>query len=216
MRTRIAAALFALSAGLSVAMAPAAEKSKDAPKGPVTVIHVGDSFVASGFAQALKPKFAALGAKYIVNSQTSAYTTTLPRQVRLDSMLTVHKPVMVILTIGANEMAMPIPSQHAHAVKNLAKLASGTQCVFTIPPPWDDKETGILDILAKESAPCRVFDARPIASTIARGPDKMHPSPKGGETWANAFWTFLMDGRPDGQAPWEPKADSTQASRDGK
>lgn len=179
--------------------------TKEPPK-PV-ILHVGDSFVASGFAQALKPKFQALGAKYVSNSQTSAYTTTLIRQVKLDSLITVNRPSLVILTIGANEMRMPLPEQHAHAVKNLTKLAATTSCVWALPPRWDDAETGILAIMKREAGPCRVFDPTAIEKTLPRGPDKIHPSAKGGQMWADAFFQFLMEGKGEGEVPWGTPAD---------
>ena len=202
MRLGAGAVLTALSLTLLAVTAPAAEKG---PPPPPVVLHVGDSFVASGFAQALKPKVQALGGKYVSVSQTSAYTTTLIRQIKLDSLMTVNHPAMVIVTIGANEMRMPLPEQHAHAVRNITKLVSATQCVWALPPRWDDGETGILAIMKREAGSCRVYDPTPIEKSIPRGPDKIHPSPKGGQMWADAFWTFLMEGRGEGDSPWEPK-----------
>jgi lysophospholipase L1-like esterase len=194
-----------LAAGLLSAGAPAADKDKkDRPPPKPVVIHVGDSFVGSGFAKALKPRFEAVGAKYISQSVTSAYTTTLPRQVKLDSMMTVHKPVLAIVTIGANEMAMPIPEQHAHAVRNISKLLSATTCVWALPPRWNDKETGFRDVMKREAAPCKIHDPEEIAARIERGPDKIHPTPKGGAMWAEHFWASLTEGKTQGELPWEP------------
>lgn len=205
--------LVGLAVGLVAVGALAADKAADkgadkggekkAPPKPV-VLHVGDSFVASGFAQALRPRFEALGAKYVTQSVTSAYTTTLPRQVKLDSMMTVHKPVLAIVTIGANEMAMPIPEQHAHAVRNISKLIGTTSCVWALPPRWTDKETGFRDVMKRESSPCRVHDPEAIAAQIERGPDKIHPTPKGGAAWAEHFWGWLNEGVAAGEAPWAP------------
>ena len=199
MHTRFLAPLV-LAATALAAVPSARGDAKDPPK-PV-VMHVGDSFVASGFAQALKPKFQALGAKYVSAAQTSAYTTTLVRQIKLDSMITVNRPSLIILTIGANEMRMPLPEQHAHAVKNLTKLASATKCIWALPPRWDDGETGILAIMKREAGPCRVHDPTAIEKTIPRGSDKVHPTPKGGQIWADAFWTWMMEGKQEGEVPW--------------
>ena len=91
------------------------DKARDDKKEKPVVLHIGDSFVGAGFAQSLKPRFEALGAKYVSIAQTSGYTTTLPRQVNLEDRMKTLKPVLVILTIGANEMAMPSPEDHAHA-----------------------------------------------------------------------------------------------------
>jgi lysophospholipase L1-like esterase len=199
-------------AALAIAALPSIAHG-DGSGPPPVVLHVGDSFVASGFAQALKPKFQALGAKYVSNSQTSAYTTTLIRQVKLDSLITVNRPSLVILTIGANEMRMPLPEQHTHAVKNLTKLASATTCIWALPPRWDDKETGILAIMKREAGPCRVHDPSAIEKSIPRGSDKIHPTAKGGQVWADAFWAWLMEGKQDGEVPWGAPADVPQPAK---
>lgn len=195
----VAFALALLGAGAAVS---AEEKEKDTR--PV-VVHVGDSFLGSGFMQALKPKFNDLKIKYVSNSQTSAYTTTLNRQVKLDSLITVHKPKLVILTIGANEMAMPLPETHAHAVKGLTKIVSASSaCIWALPPRWGNNETGILGIMKREASPCRVHDPSAIEKDIPRASDKIHPSnPKGGQMWADHFWSWMMEGKTEGQLPWD-------------
>lgn len=201
----------ALTIGLLAAAAPAAEKDSSPPK-PV-VLHVGDSFVDSGFSQALKPRFEALGARYVSQSVTSAYSTTLPRQVKLDQQMRTLKPVLTIVTIGANEMAMPVPDEHAHAVRNIAKLISTTSCIWALPPRWTDKETGFRDVMKRESSPCRVHDPEEIAASIERRGDKIHPTIKGGAMWAEHFWAFLMEGRTQGEAPWEPPKPPDESGR---
>ena len=208
MRSAVSAALLVVAGGLLAGAALGADKGaagKESPlaKAPV-VLHVGDSFLGSGFAQALKPRFQALGAKYVAVVQTSAYTTTLPRQVRLDALLATHKPVLVLLTVGANEMRMPRPEDHAPAVKRLSQMAGASACIWALPPRWDDKETGILGIMRRDAGPCRVYDPTSIAPTIPRAGDKMHPSLKGGAMWADAFWSWLMAGRAPGEMPWDP------------
>ncbi|MCC6646368.1 MAG: SGNH/GDSL hydrolase family protein [Polyangiaceae bacterium] len=170
------------------------------------VLHVGDSFVGAGFAPALKSRFDKIGVAYKSTAFTAAYTTTLIRQVKLDSLITTLKPRLVIVTIGANELAMPVPEQHAHAVKNITKLISQVPCVWALPPRWNDKEAGILAIMKREAGPCRVHDPAAIERDIPRGPDKIHPSDKGGAMWADHFFKWLMAGKAEGQMPWDPPA----------
>lgn len=208
MKSAVCLGLPLVGIALLVASSPSVARAEKDTR-PV-VIHVGDSFVASGFAQALKPKFAAIGVKYLSTSQTSAYSTTLIRQVKLDSLITVNKPALVIITIGANEMRMPVPEQHAHAVKNISKLASQTSCVWAIPPRWDDKETGFLAVMKREAGPCKVHDPSAIEKDLPRGPDKVHPSAKGGAMWADHFWAWMMAGKTEGQMPWDAPAEGAK------
>ncbi len=198
----VAAAAVALTLVGVGALATPQKQPKDAR--PV-VVHVGDSFLGSGFEQALRPKFDALGVKYVTDSRTSAYTTTLNRLVKLDSLLTVHQPKLVILTVGANELSMPVPELHAHAVKGLAKLAStSAPCIWTLTPRWGRPDTGILAIIKRDAGPCRVYDPSAIEKDIPRGPDKIHPSnPKGGKVWADHFWAWMMAGKAESAMPWD-------------
>lgn len=188
-----------------------ADKKDDKKDRPV-VLHVGDSFVDSGLSQALKPRFEALGARYVSIAQTSGYTTTLPRQIGLENKMSTLKPVLVLLTIGANEMAMPVPEDHAHAAKNLTRLISQAPCVWALPPRWTDKETGFRQIMKREAPPCRVHDPEEIAQKIPRQADKIHPTPEGGKMWADHLWTALMAGRPEGAKPWDEPAPAASAS----
>lgn len=201
-----------------LALPAAADKAKDEkPKEKPVVLHVGDSFVASGFAQALRPKFEALGAKYVSVAQTSGYTTTLNRQIKFDSLLNRHKPVLTIITIGANEMSMPIPEQHAHAVKALTKMASQSSCIWALPPRWSDKETGFRQVMTRDAQPsCRVHDAEEIAAKIPRGGDKVHPTTKGGQMWADHFWSWLMKDKAEGEKPWETPKPAASGSAPSK
>ncbi len=203
--SRAAPALLCVAAS-ALAMALSPRASLAARDTRPLVLHVGDSFVGAGFAPALKPRFDKLGVAYKSTAFTAAYTTTLIRQVKLDSLITTLKPKLVIVTIGANEMAMPVPEQHAHAVKNITKLISQVPCVWALPPRWNDKETGILAIMKREAAPCRVHDPSSYERDIARGPDKIHPSEKGGAMWAERFFTWLMKDKAEGQMPWDPPA----------
>ena len=185
------------------------EKKKD-DKGPI-VLHVGDSFVGSGLGKSLKPRFEALGARYLSYAQTSAYTTTLPRQINLEDLMRGHRPVLVLLTIGANEMAMPVPEEHAHAARNLTRIISQSQCIWALPPRWT-KETGFRQVMTREAPPCRVHDPEDIADKIERQIDKIHPTARGGKLWADHLWAWLMAGKPEGSKPWDDTRPAASAS----
>jgi len=213
---RSSSALLVVGAVGLLAVPALADKAKDDKKEkekekPPVVLHVGDSFVGSGFAQALKPRFEALGAKYISHSQTSGYTTTLPRQINLESLMKTQKPALVILTIGANEMAMPLPETHAHAAKNLTRIISQAPCIWALPPRWT-KETGFREVMRREAPPCRVHDPEEIADKIPRQSDKIHPTMEGGRIWADHFWPWMMQGKPEGAKPWDEPKPAASAS----
>ncbi len=157
------------------------------------VLHVGDSFAVAGFAQALRPRMAALGVRYEVRAETSSYTTTWAG--KMDLLIANTQPDLVIVNLGANEFTNTDPPSHAPAVRRIVKAIGNRPCVWVSPPSWR-KDTGITAVMRENSAPCRFFDSDALVTTpIARQSDKIHPTGAGGAIWAEAFWSWLNQQR---------------------
>ncbi|MEJ7732977.1 MAG: hypothetical protein WKG00_27745 [Polyangiaceae bacterium] len=177
---------------------------------------MGDSFVLAGFAQALKTRMKPLGVRYEVRSEQSSYTVTWAS--KMDELVANTQPHLVIVTLGANEVANTDPPAHAPAIRRIVKAIGNRPCVWVLPPRWR-KDTGIFDVIRDNSAPCRFFDTDAhVKEPIARRGDKIHPTPEGGETWAAGFWGWLMAERaPAGGSdnPWtlKPAAPDERAPR---
>jgi hypothetical protein len=179
-------------------------KVEPAPIPPNTaVLHIGDSFVLAGFSQALKPRLKELGVRYEVRSEQSSYTVTWAPKIEL--LVQNMQPDLVIITLGANEVSNTDPRAHAPAVRRIVKLVGARPCVWVTPPSWR-KDTGIIDVIRQNAAPCRLFDSdQRVGTPIPRQSDKIHPTKEGGEIWAAAFWSWLQAERlPAGAAksPW--------------
>lgn len=188
--------------------------------GGTAVLHFGDSFVLAGFAQALRPRMKTLGVRYAVKSEQSSYTVTWAQ--RVEQIVADTQPDLVIITLGANEVANINPVAHAPAVRRIVQIIGDRPCVWVSPPMWR-RDTGILDVIRQNSAPCRFFDSdKLVTEPIPRRNDKIHPDERGGEIWAEAFWQWLLHERiaaPKGKSPWtlrpspadehQPKAPST-------
>ncbi len=163
------------------------------------VVHVGDSFVQAGLAQALRVRLRELGARYSVLSRTSAYTTTFVHDDELGALLS-PKPDLVLVTLGANEFESPAPSAHAPAIRALVKRIGASPCVWVAPVSWK-KDTGILDVVRANVAPCVYFDSDALVGDVPRQRDHIHPSAEGGARWADALFRWLIDHRKSG-AKW--------------
>lgn len=182
----------AAAAIAALALVPTARA--DAPPKKPLVLHVGDSFVASGFAQALRPKFQAKGYDYQTKFKVGIYTTNLAKTFGLKWIVEHDQPELTIVTLGANEMVAGAEVEsHRPAVKKLVEIVSHSAkgCVWSLPPPWPKAGEGILEIIRQEAAPCRLHDPAPIAEKIERGEDHVHPSPRGGAFWADEFFKWL-------------------------
>ncbi|HEY4117163.1 MAG TPA: SGNH/GDSL hydrolase family protein [Byssovorax sp.] len=193
------------------AAAPAAPP--DAPPPPIpkgtAVLVIGDSFALAGFTKALKPRMKELGARYEVRAETSSFTTTWANKVEL--LVANTQPDLVIVTLGANEMQNIEPTTHAFAVRKIAQSIGGRPCVWVSPPLWK-KDTGMMNVLRENSAPCRFFDSDvEVKEPIPRQGDHVHPTDKGGAIWADAFWAWLererapADPSAAGRSPWTLK-----------
>lgn len=183
----------------SAAPAPPPAALPPIPPG-TAVLHIGDSFALAGFAKALKPRMKALGVRYEVRAETSSFTTTWSG--KIDLLISNTQPDLVIINLGANEVANVDPPAHAPAVRHIVSAIGNRPCVWVSPPSWR-KDTGIQDVIRQNSAPCRYFDSDKLVSQpIQRQGDKIHPTDEGGAVWADAFWSWLQAER----APADPAA----------
>ncbi len=185
------------------------------------VLHVGDSFVDASFQQNLSPRFRDSGSRYISRSEVATYTTTWAYDPVFDAWLA-KKPALVIVTLGANEADIPVPEEHAKAIAKIAHkiAAAGATCVWTTPPLWR-QDTGIVQVIHDHAAPCLFFESDAVMgsplSLAERNPDRIHPNPKGGARWAQAFWRWLQTHRDPAGGPWslrpfEPREEAEAAA----
>lgn len=155
------------------------------------VLLLGDSFVGlgDGLVTGLKPRFEAEGTDVRTVPWKAIKIIFFADDERVPELLKKWNPDLVVLVLGGNDMFVNEPEKHAAFVRKTARLMRGRDCYWLGPPPWK-KSTGILDIIARDSAPCTFFDSRGL--DIDRNPkDHIHPTNKGGETWAAAFWQFF-------------------------
>lgn len=169
------------------------------------VLHFGDSFVTSGFSQAIKPKLDALGVRYTTLARASTTTWMWASDKSLASALA-KKPDLVLITLGANEIFVPEPSARAKAVRSIVKKIGSRPCVWIAPPPWKG-QNGILDVIRENAAPCLFFDSEAeVEGPIERRKDGIHPSMEGGKRWADAFWAWLEAHRDEASGAWALRA----------
>jgi acyl-CoA thioesterase-1 len=171
-----------------------------APPAPKLVLHLGDSMVGGygGLTKALETKFKERGTKLVRDWQVSVSILTFDHETKLQELLAKYSPDVVILTLGANDVFDPFPGSLAGTVRSIARKmsAGGRACYWTAPPIWK-KDTGIVDVIKNNAAPCKVFDASYMK--IARAGDGIHPTDSGGVTWAEGFFSYF-----DGTGPATP------------
>ena len=100
------------------------------------------------------------------------------------------------------EVAVSRPvGEHAEEVADVGLGVEAVQaCGGDEPVSWK-KDTGILDVVRANVAPCVYFDSDALVGDVPRQRDHIHPSAEGGARWADALFRWLIDHRKSG-AKW--------------
>jgi hypothetical protein len=194
-------------AGSTLRLATAVEGEADAgapapaPLAGKVVLHVGDSMVGGdwGLTAALKAKFVKEGATFIRDYKVSETIKSYDKSSRLKDLLAQHDPDIVIITLGTNDATLPNPTVMAPYVESIAKKIGTRECWWMGPPLWKP-DTGIIATIRDHSAPCHFYDASKLK--VQRGEDGIHPTDRGAQTWANAFWAVFRAPHPPASAPF--------------
>jgi acyl-CoA thioesterase-1 len=141
----------------------------------------------AGFEKGLGPYFEAMGSKYVQDATTNAAIASFDKGEHFEKMLAQNNPDLVLITLGANDVFLPAPQRVAKNVASIAKKTAGRKCFWISPPLWK-KDTGIMDVIRDNCAPCIFYDSSGL--TLERRADGIHPDDKGGQQWAKAFWDF--------------------------
>ncbi len=185
-------------AGATEAVQAEARRAAQTVTKDTWVLHIGDSFVHASLQQSLGPRFRATGANYVVDATTATYTTTWANDPELERWLA-RRPSLVLITLGANEVEMPVPEEHAAAVEQLVRKIAGAQasCAWITPPMWK-KDTGILRVIHDHAPPCLFLDSDAVVGELdpaERQRDGIHPNERGGARWAAGVWDWLVEHR---------------------
>lgn len=171
------------------AVAPEKPVEKLAITKGTRVLVFGDSMVDAGFAQRLAKHVEARGGVLAHDSWTSSTATSWNKGARLENLVAQHKPDVVLVVLGANEVFLPSPEVIAPRIRSIVSRLEGRPCVWVGPPLWKG-ETGIVAVQKANAAPCGYFDSGLVK--VERAKDGIHPTPKGGADWADAVWSTVV------------------------
>jgi acyl-CoA thioesterase-1 len=200
---RLATALEAPGSNATAANDAGAVLENVAPPPPAltgkTVLHVGDSMVGGnwGLTRALDQRFSAEGARFIRDFKVSESIVSYDHSPKLKSLIEKHRPDIVIITLGTNDVFVPYPASMVGNVQNIVKRVGSRECYWMGPPTWKP-DTGIVQVLKDNVAPCKFFDGAGLK--LQRGGDGIHPTDRGGADWATSFWTYFR-GTPAAPSP---------------
>jgi len=158
------------------------------PKRYRRVLSVGDSFNGA-LSLALQRRFAASGADFARDVWVGVAIGTFVHARRFPDLVASHKPDLVLITLGANDVDTTDLETLGRDVRAIVAKVGGADCVWIAPALWKKDKTGLVEALERNAAPCRFFASRGFK--VERRGDGWHPSVKGGADWADRFWDFF-------------------------
>ena len=126
---------------------------------------------------------------------TNAGIRSFDSDERMAKLILRFKPDVVIINLGTNNVANPRPDALAGNIRSIVDKVRPRDCYWIGPPlpiAAIKKDTGVINAIAESAPPCKFFDSSPLS--IERQTDRVHPTDRGGEAWAEAFWLFLLSG----------------------
>jgi hypothetical protein len=182
------------------APAPSAAPAVALPQGS-RVLQVGDSFAAAlgvELGKLLKQN----GVRTSLETKTPSYIGDWAFGPVLRKAIADYNPDLVLITLGANEVEIPVPEQRVGPVQKLVKSLGDRPCVWILPPLWK-QDTGVMQVIKDNAKPCQVLDSSALVPNLPRGRDHIHPSTEGRAQWATAVFDWLKQTRePAGPRPW--------------
>jgi hypothetical protein len=197
---------------LATPVAPMQAEPAPLPKG-TRVLQIGDSF-ADALGGKLSKLFRAVDVKTDLEFETPSYIPNWSYGSKLPKLLASYHPDLVLITLGANEIEIPHPEERIKPVKHLVETLGGRPCVWIAPPLWKP-DSGVLQVIRDNVAPCRYLDSNLLVHDLPRARDKIHPSTEGREIWAKVVFDWLAKervGTPE--QPWAFKSESSAPATD--
>ena len=190
----------------AAAAAPVAEAEpapEPLPKG-TRVLQLGDSFAAA-LGGELAKLFKEAGVRSTLEYKTASYIPNWSYEGDVPKFVANYQPDLVLITLGANEIEIPKPEERIKPIKHLVSTLGGRPCVWIAPPLWKP-DTGLLNVIRDNVAPCRYLDSNALVHDLPRGRDKIHPSAEGRQIWAKIVFDWLAKERIGSpKQPWALK-----------
>ncbi len=183
--------IFFLTVGFAASMSSAASAQTQAETAPQeSHLVIGDS-MAWALGNGLKALADKDGsAKVRTSSKISGTIRAFARGKRVQKALRRRKYSKVILVLGTNDSLVPYPERLTRYVKEVVASVEGHECYWVGPPMWRE-DTGIVEVIRREAGHCAFFDSSDLV--LERRRDKIHPSRKGAEQWAEAVHLWIKD-----------------------
>jgi lysophospholipase L1-like esterase len=151
-----------------------------------TVLLLGDS-MAEGLGWFLREKVESAGGRYIIEPWQSS-TIVSWESGRLKQALARHKPDILFIALGSNELFVERPEQtRAPQIRQLTKDIGDLPAYWIGPPSWKP-DNGLVRVIQENFQPEHFYNSNDLK--VPRRADGAHPTREGFELWANLVWDW--------------------------
>jgi lysophospholipase L1-like esterase len=147
---------------------------------------VGDS-MAEGIGPHLQKKVEAAGGRFINAQERSSTIVWWQGSGKLRELLLKHRPDIVFIALGSNEIFIEEPHMRAPLIKAMvAEL--GTRPAFWIGPPCWKPDKGLINVIDENFQESHFYNSNDLQ--VARAPDGKHPTAQGYQYWTELIWNW--------------------------
>lgn len=151
-----------------------------------SVLLVGDS-MAEGIGPHLQKKVEAAGGRFINGQERSSTIVWWQGSGKLRELLLKHRPDIVFIALGSNEIFIEEPGLRAPLIKAIvAEL--GTRPAFWIGPPCWKPDKGLVNVIDDNFQESHFYNSNDLQ--VARAPDGKHPTAQGYQYWTELIWNW--------------------------
>lgn len=151
-----------------------------------TVLLVGDS-MAEGIAPHLQKTVEAAGGRFVNGQERSSTIVWWQGSGKLRELLSRHRPDIVFIALGSNEIFIEQPELRAPLIKAMvAEL--GARPAFWIGPPSWKPDKGLIRVIDENFQTGHFYNSNDLK--VPRAPDGKHPTAQGYQTWTELIWNW--------------------------
>jgi lysophospholipase L1-like esterase len=151
-----------------------------------SVLLIGDS-MAGGIGPYLQKKVEEAGGHFIGAQEQSSTIIWWQGSGKLKELLGQHRPDIVFIALGSNEIFVRQPELRAPLIKAMVAELSGRPAFWIGPPSWKP-DNGLVRVIDENFQPGHFYDSNNLK--VTRGPDGKHPTAQGYQDWTELIWNW--------------------------
>jgi lysophospholipase L1-like esterase len=151
-----------------------------------SVLLIGDS-MAEGIGPHLQKKVEAAGGRFINAQERSSTIVWWQGSGKLRELLLKHRPDIVFIALGSNEIFIEQPELRAPLIKAMVRDL-GTRPAFWIGPPCWKPDKGLINVIDENFQAAHFYNSNDLQ--VARAPDGKHPTAQGYQYWTDLIWNW--------------------------